>query len=103
MKKIKKGKYYWHKDSSKEGNHPSYVYKKNDKNNRYNVVCFTTSNGKHRKVLNVNINPKSTDKCYVLNSPQIVKRKSFGKELNGYKVTNKKDKAIIKYISNKKK
>lgn len=68
----KKGKYYWHRDISIKGLHPSYVYKKNSKKNKYNIVSFTSSNGKGRKKLNKNINPKSYDSCYVLNTPQIV-------------------------------
>lgn len=103
MKKLYKGKYYWHKDNSKKGLHPSYIYKKNDKKNRYNIVSFTSSDGKHRTKLNKNINPKSKDDCYVLNQPKIVKRSSFGKELTEYKVKDKKDKRIIKKIANKKK
>lgn len=103
MKIIKKGKYYWHYDSSIKKKHPSYVYKKNDKKNRYNIVCFTSSVGKSRTKLRKNINPKSNDDCYVLNSPRIVKRKSLSDELVGYKVTDYKDKARIKYIANKKK
>ena len=97
---IKKGKYYWHRDSSIKGLHPSYVYKKNDKKNRYNIVCFTSSKGKGRKKLDKNINPSSTDECYVLNTPQVVKRKSFGYELVGYKITDYRDKVRIKNIIN---
>ena len=36
MKIIKKGRYYMHADSSKYHLHPSYVYKKNDKNTEIN-------------------------------------------------------------------
>lgn len=102
-KVIKKGKYYWHYDNSIKKKHPSYVYKKNDKKNKYNIVCFTSSVGKSRTKLNKNINPNSNDDCYVLNSPRIVKRKSLSNELVGYKVTDYRDKARIKYIANKKK
>lgn len=55
MKIIIKGKYYWHKDSSIKGLHPSYVYKKNDKKNKYNIVCFTSSSGKGKEKLFVSI------------------------------------------------
>lgn len=103
MKVLHKGKYYWHRDTSLKGVHPSYIYKKNDKKNRYNIVCFTSSKGKGRKKLNKNINPHSNDDCYVLKTPQVSKRKSFGKELPGYKVTDKRDKALIRSIKNKKK
>ena len=82
MKIIKKGKYYWHRDSSSKGLHLSYIYKKNDKKNRYNIICFTSSEGKGRKKSNKNINQNSKDDYYVLNAPQIAKRKSFGNELD---------------------
>ncbi len=85
LKTIKKRKYYWHRDSSSKGFHPfSYVYKKNDKKNKYNIVCFTSSNGKGRKKLN--IDPNSNQKCYILNNPQSVKRKSFSTELVGNQI-----------------
>lgn len=100
---IKKGKFYWHYDDSIKKRHPSYVYKKEEKKNKYNIVCFTSAFGKSRTKLNKNIDPNSNDDCYVLNSPRIVKRKSFGYELVGYKVTDHQDKARIKYIAKKKK
>lgn len=103
MKKLYKGKYYWHRDSSIKGLHPSYIYKKNDKKNKYNIVCFTSSKGKGRTKLNKNIDPNSSHDCYALNTPQISKRKSFGNELVGYKVTDYRDKYIIKSIKRKKK
>lgn len=103
MKIIIKGKYYWHKDSSIKGLHPSYVYKKNNKKNKYNIVCFTSSSGKGKEKLNKNTNSNSNENCHVLNNPQIVKRKSFGKELVGCKVVDYQDKGRIKYIANNKK
>ena len=104
MKLLHKGKYYWHRDDSIKGMHPSYIYKKNDKKNKYNIICFTTSPGKGRRKLNNNIDPNNiNDDCYVHLKPRISKRKSFGSELVGYKITNKKDKGLVKYIKNKKK
>lgn len=103
MKKLHKGKYYWHRDSSIKGLHPSYIYKKNDKKNKYNIVCFTSSKGKGRVKLNKNINPNCSDDCYVLRTPQIAKRKSFGDELVGYKITDSRDKYVVQFIQRKKK
>lgn len=102
MKIIKKGKYYWHKDNSIKGLHPSYVYKKNDKKNRYNIVCFTSTKGSNRIKLNKNIDPQSNKECYVLKYPQCVKRSSFKKEIIGCKVKDVEDKARIRAISKKK-
>lgn len=102
-RKLLKGRYYWHRDASVKGMHPSYIYKKNDKKNKYNIVCFTSSPGKKRIKLNKNINPNSSNDCYVLNNPKISKRSKFHTELIGYKVTNSHDKDIIKKIQKKKK
>lgn len=103
MKIIKKGYYYWHKDSSIKYNHPSLVYKKNDKKNQYNIVCFTSSNGKHRTKLNYNIDPKNRNNdCFALNTPQKVKRKSLGKKLDGFNIVDKRDKTIVERIARKK-
>ena len=33
-RKLLKGRYYWHRDASVKGMHPSYIYKKNDKKNK---------------------------------------------------------------------
>lgn len=102
-KKLLKGRYYWHRDDSEPGFHPSYIYKKNDKKNKYNIVCFSTKEGRNRTLLNKNINPSSSEKCFVHNSPRISKRKSFSYELKGYKVTDSRDKALIETIKRKKK
>ena len=91
-----------HRDSSKFRMHPAYLYDKNDNKNHYKLVCFTTSQGSHRTRLNKNINPSSNNPCYVLNSPTIAKRNSLVYELNGYKVIDKRDKAIVKKIKKKK-
>lgn len=101
-KKLHKGRYYLHRDNSKVGFHPSYIYYKNDNKNQYKLVCFTTSSGSHRTRLNKNINPNSSSPCYVLNSPRIAKRKSISYELKGYKVTDLRDKYIIMRIKKKK-
>ena len=80
-----------------------YGQKKNDKKNKYNIVCFTSSKGKHRTKLKENINPSKVNEiCYVLRNPSVVKRKAIGQEINGYKITNKKDKALVKFITRKK-
>ena len=102
MKKLHRGRYYWHKDSSRKKMHPSYIYKKNDKKNKYNIVCFTSQDGRGRSKLNKNINPRSDEPCYVWRTPRTSKRQAFGKELNGFKVTDKQDKALITYIKRKK-
>lgn len=102
-KKLLRGRYYWHRDESEPGLHPSYIYKKYDKYNKYNIICFTTKNGKKRYKLNKNINPNSSEPCYVHKTPRVAKRKSFGSELKGYKVTDYRDKALIETIKRKKK
>lgn len=101
MKIIKRGKFYWHRDDSIKGKHPSYVYKKNDKKNKYYLLCFTSSKGKRRTKLNKNIDLNSNKDCYVLNTPRISKRNSIKNELINFKI-DKADKTLIKKIKKKK-
>lgn len=101
MKIIKRGRFYWHKDNSIKYQHPSYIYKKNDKKNKYYLLCFTSSKGKRRTKLNRNINKESNKDCYVLNSPRISKRKDIKNEIYGFRI-DKVDKPIINKIKKKK-
>lgn len=101
MKIIKRGKFYWHKDNSIKGYHPSYLYKKNERKNKYYLLCFTSSKGKSRTKLNKNINPNSLKDCYIHNNPRISKRNNIKKEINNYRI-NKADKTLINKIKKKK-
>lgn len=103
MRKLLRGRYYWHRDSSPKKYHPSYIYKKNDSKNRYHIVCFTSSKGRGRTKLNKNINPNSNKDCYVLNNPTISKRRSFGTGLKGYELKDRRDKHIVRMIKRKRK
>lgn len=102
MRHLLKGRFYWHLDGSTKGAHPSYLYYKDDNKNIYKICCFTMSNGRNRYKLNKSIDPSSKSFCYLLKTPRIVKRRSFRKELVGFKIDNKIDKARIKIVSRKK-
>lgn len=103
IKQILVGKYYWHRDSSKEQKHPAFVYKKNAKKNKYYHLNFTTSPGRNRRKLIKNLD-NSDENCYVLNSPQISKRKSFAGEVQKeFKPRCIEDKNTLNYIKRKKK
>ena len=102
MKKLYKGRYYWHRDASRKGLHPAYIYKKFEKKNKYYVVCFTSKKGKKRIKLLENIDPNSNEPCYVLNRPLISQGKYFGDELVGFRVKNPIDKIHIRRIKSKK-
>ena len=100
-RRILEGRFYWRFDHSPRGIHPAYVYKKNDKKNQYNILCFTSNKGGQRIKLNKNINPRSNSNCYVLNKTFIARNSSFGGEMFGCKVTDPRDKATMKYIIRK--
>jgi hypothetical protein len=100
-KHLEKGIFYLHNDIN--GGHPSLIYEKNDKKNRYKAIQFTHVKGSDRTELKHNINSNDNRKCYVINYPIIDKRKKFGsKELTNFKV-HKEDKNLINKIKRKKK
>ena len=99
-KHLEKGRFYIHSDG--HGGHPSLLYKKSDKKNRYYVIVFTSSDGPKRKRLKNSIQPEKIKTSYVHNSPVIAKRKDLGrKPLSGIRI-NKEDKAIVETIKRKK-
>ena len=70
-----KGKFYRIKDSN--GGHPSKLFQKNTKKNRYWIVRFTSSPGRHRTKLRHQINPKKEGESYVINNPSVEKYENF--------------------------
>jgi hypothetical protein len=73
-----KGKFYRIMDSS--GGHYSRLYKKNTKKNKYWIVRFTDSDGRHRELLLHQIDPALENtgaKSFVITQPQIVKYENF--------------------------
>ena len=51
---LKRGKYY---ASYPNGGHPSLIYRKNKKKNKYDAVVFGTTPGHHKKELDHPISP----------------------------------------------
>lgn len=77
-KPLIKGKFYRVNDTS--GGHYSRLYKKSTKKNRYWIVRFTDSEGRHRQLLMHQIDPaleKTGAKSFVITQPEIVKYESF--------------------------
>lgn len=97
IKELNVGKYYWHRDSPHKGFHPAYIYKKNTRKNKYFHLNFITSKGKGRRKLLKNLDGSKKD-CYILNNPQISKRKSFTYEIVGLKPRTIEDKAIMEFL-----
>lgn len=104
VKPLIKGKFY--KVSDRNGGHYSKLYKKNTKKNKYWIVRFTDSSGRHRKLLFHQIDPvleKIGAKSFVITQPQIVKYESFK---HPYPYDNlrvhKDDRKTIKTIQKKK-
>ena len=103
-KPLIKGKFYKVNDSN--GGHYSRLYKKNTHKNKYWIVRFTDSEGRHRRMLLHQIDPrldKTGAKSFVITQPQIVKYEQF-KHPYPYEELkiHKDDRAIIKRIQNKK-
>ena len=74
-KPLIKGKFYRVKDSN--GGHPSKLFKKSTKKNKYWIVRFTSSPGRHRTRLKHQIDPERTGDSYVINKPMIEKYENF--------------------------
>ena len=103
-KPLIKGKFYRIMDSN--GGHYSRLYKKNTKKNKYWIVRFTDSEGRHRKLLLHQIDPEleSTGvKSFVITQPQIVKYENF-KHPYPYERfrIHKEDKKTVKTMQKKK-
>lgn len=100
-KPLIEGKFYRVKDSS--GGHPAKLYKKNTRKNKYWIVRFTSSPGRHRTRLIHQIEPNRDGFSYVINNPCIVKYENF---LTPYSDNNlrvhKDDLKTIRKIQNKK-
>lgn len=103
-KPLTKGKFYRVKDSN--GGHYSKLYKKNMRKNKYWIVRFTDSNGRHRRLLFHQIDPKleyTGAKSFIITQPQIVKYEQFKHPYPyEYLRVHKDDKATVKRIQNKK-
>lgn len=101
MKKIKllKGKYYSIYVTG--GSHPALVFKKNKRRNKYYVVVFDSSKGRHRTKLK-HPTSKNIKESFVQNRPYLGVKKDFGNhELLGINV-NKEDKPTIEIVKRRK-
>ena len=77
-KPLIRGKFY--KVSDSNGGHYSRIYRKNTKKNRYWIVRFTSSPGRHRTKLRHQINPKKEGESYVINNPSVEKYENLYKK-----------------------
>ena len=95
--KLKRGKFY---ASYPNGGHPSLIYRKNRRKNKYDAIVFGTSEGHHRIRLTHPVS--STVKVSVIHSRPIRGvRLDFGdRELINIKI-NKSDKPIIESVKRK--
>ena len=103
-KPLYRGKFYKVNDTN--GGHYSRIYKKNTRKNKYWIVRFTDSEGRHRRLLLHQIDPaleKIGARSFVITQPQVVKYENFK---HPYPYENlrihKDDKKIIKEIQKKK-
>jgi hypothetical protein len=95
---IKRGKFY---ASYPNGGHPSLIYSKHRRKNKYDAVVFGTTPGHHRKEMNVPIS-NNIEKSVVHTRPIRGVRPDFSdKELVGLRI-DKSDKTIVEIIKRKK-
>ena len=99
-KPLIRGKFYRVRDSN--GGHPSKLYKKNTKKNRYWIVRFTSSAGRHRTKLMHQIDLKRNGDSYIINTPFIEKYENFASSfpLEGLRI-HKDDIKTVKEIQKK--
>ena len=94
--KIQLGKFYRMEDGSEYG-HPGMPYKAYRKKGKYDVIKFTGSKNKAFR-LEENINPDSSEPCYVRKRPERVGDNYIGKEFPNYRIINFNDKQTIKRV-----
>ena len=102
-KPLIRGKFY--KISDSNGGHYSRLYRKNTKKNKYWIIRFTESEGRHRKELLHQIDPflENRAKSFVITQPEIVKYEHF-KHPYPYEQlrVHKEDRKTVKRIEKKK-
>lgn len=100
-KPLIKGKFYRVKDSN--GGHPSKIFRKNTKKNKYWIVRFTSSPGRHRTKLKHQIDSQRDGDSFVINNPTIEKYEDFSSPypLNNLRV-HKDDLKLVRKIQKKK-
>ena len=99
-KHLEKGRFYHRSDS--KGGHPSLIYEKNDRKNKYKTLVFTSSHAEGTKKLKNSIdtsNPKK--KYYVHLKIYIGKRRDFGRKVLTRLKVQKEDKTLLKIIIRK--
>lgn len=100
-KPLIRGKFYRVSDSN--GGHPSKLFRKNTKKNKYWIIRFTSSQGRHRTKLKHQIDPQKAGESFVMNKPTIEKYENF---TSAYPLSNlrvhKDDLKIVRKIQNKK-
>lgn len=95
-KKIKVGKIYRIEDGSRQA-HPGKIYKAYKRKGKYDVIKFSTKSRKSYK-LNENIDPNSSEPCFVRKRPERVGETYVKDEYETYQVRNFKDKQTLKLV-----
>ena len=99
-KHLEKGRFYHRSDS--RGGHPSLIYEKNDRKNKYKTLVFTSSHAEGTEKLKSSIdlaNPKK--KYYVHLKIYIGKRRDFGRKVLTRLKVKKEDKMLLRIIIRK--
>ena len=102
-KPLYKGRIYKTKDS--KGGHYARIYRKNTKKNKYWIIHFTDSNGRHRIKMKHQIDPnfKGKKNSYVYTQPSIIPYERFHDHYPRlFLRVHKDDRRLVKKIQKKK-
>lgn len=101
-KHLEKGRFYHRSDS--KGGHPSLLYEKNDRKNKYKTLVFTSSHIKGTIKLKRSIDiTNPAKKYYVHLKIYIGKRRDFGRKALTRLRVDKEDKTLLRIIIRKNK
>ena len=101
-KHLEKGRFYHRSDS--RGGHPSLIYEKSDKKNKYKTLVFTSSHAEGTKKLTHSIDAVKPQKTYYVHLKVFIgKRRDFGRKVLTRLKVEKEDKMLLKIIVRKNK
>ncbi len=101
-KHLEKGRFYHRSDS--KGGHPSLLFEKNDRKNKYKTLVFTSSHSQGTAKLKCSIDKNNPRKEYYVHLEVFIgKRRDFGRKILTRLKVHKEDKMLLKIIIRKNK
>lgn len=94
--KVKLGRFYRVEDPSGRS-HPAKTFKAYKRQKKYDVFSFTSKKKKSYRLIE-NINPNSTEPCYVRKRPEQYGEKYIKEEFKDFSIRNVNDKNTLKKV-----